>query len=88
MYLANPWNGQCGQIYKSVSRKLTFIVVSLKIRILAVRPADFCISPVLRSLPPHVQERHLASAIDRSFGSFAEMQFAFSNAASVFSGSG
>lgn len=35
-----------------------------------------------------IQERHLASAIDRSFGSFAEMQYAFSNAASVFSGSG
>ncbi|CAM9617328.1 unnamed protein product [Pylaiella littoralis] len=35
-----------------------------------------------------IQERHLASAIDRSFGSFAEMQYAFSNAASAFSGSG
>ncbi|CAN0229435.1 unnamed protein product [Ectocarpus sp. 8 AP-2014] len=35
-----------------------------------------------------IQERHLAKAIDRSFGSFAEMQYAFSNAASAFSGSG
>ena len=34
------------------------------------------------------QERRLASVIDKSFGSFEEMQYAFSNAASMFSGSG
>ncbi|CAM9692836.1 unnamed protein product [Ascophyllum nodosum] len=34
------------------------------------------------------QERHLAAAIDESFGSFSEMQYAFSSAASAFSGSG
>lgn len=35
-----------------------------------------------------LQERHLAAAIDKAFGSFAEMQYIFSNAASAFSGSG
>lgn len=35
-----------------------------------------------------IQERRLATVIDKSFGSFEDMQYAFSNAASMFSGSG